>query len=171
MPTNNTRSPFVTTFVNAVKRGVPCNVAVQNIANRTGKTTKSVFNTLCKAGVCYRQKVNGGFVYFPMTPVKVNSTSAKNCQINMWQQFCDWCICSGVCTPNQLRTCCGSQTTFMNNCKRFFNAQITGFTPVKMTANTFMTGITGGRTTSNARRGTAKWNTRKTTTRRYRSAA
>ena len=45
------KTPFATTFKSAIKRGVPCSVAVTNIATRCNKTPKvvfeSLFNDLC----------------------------------------------------------------------------------------------------------------------------
>jgi hypothetical protein len=122
------KSPFTTTFKSGIKRGVPCSVVVQNIANRNNKTCKFVFNSLWKAGVCNRQKMNGQWIYWPCDCKKANVTNVKNCQVNMWQCFVDWCMVSGVCTPDQMSNNCGSQSSFMNYCKKFWGKQFVGTT-------------------------------------------
>ncbi|MHC5004035.1 MAG: hypothetical protein ACYTJ0_13015 [Planctomycetota bacterium] len=149
MPTTF-KSPYATTFNNAVRRGVPCSVAVENIAKRNKKTVNNVFQSLYKAGCCYRQKMNGQWIYWPVNGVKGNATNHKCCQVNMWQCFVDWCICSGTCTPEQICNCCGSQTDFMKSCKKFWNKQ-------------FTTIVTKTRTT----RGTKTRTSRTTTSRSY----
>jgi len=124
MPTTNKNtSPYATSFKSAIKRGTPCFVAVQNIAKRTKKSPNQVFESLFKAGLCFRQKVAGQWVYWPCDWNKTNATNAKTCQNNMWQWFVDWCLCTGVCTPEQLHNHCGSQQDFMNYCKKFWNKQ------------------------------------------------
>ena len=122
---SNFKSPFTTTFKSGINRGVPCSVVVQNIANRNNKTVKFVFNSLWKAGVCNRQKINGQWIYWPCDCKKTNATNVKSCQVNMWQCFVDWCMCSGVCTPEQMSNNCGSQVNFMNYCKKFWGKQFT----------------------------------------------
>ena len=54
MPSNY-KSPFATTFKNGVKRGTPCSTVVESIAKRNNKTPKTVFESLWKAGLCFRQ--------------------------------------------------------------------------------------------------------------------
>jgi hypothetical protein len=132
MPSKTT-SPYATTFKSAIKRGTPCSVAVNNIANRTKKSTTVVYNSLFKAGLCYRQKFNGQWVYFACNSGKSNATVTKTCQLNMWQCFVDWCIASGNCTPEQLNKF-SSQNDFMNFCKKFFSKQFTTMTKSNKTS-------------------------------------
>lgn len=130
MPSKNT-SPYATTFKSAINRGTPCSVAVNNIATRTKKSPTVVYNSLFKAGLCYRQKFNGQWVYWATNGKKTNATVSKGCQWNMWQNFVDWCIASGWCTPQQLHNHCSSQTEFMNYCKKFWSKQFSGTTTSK----------------------------------------
>lgn len=167
MPSTNT-SPFATAFKSSIKRGVPCSVAVEKIAGRNNKTVNFVFNSLWKAGLCYRQKMNGQWIYWPCDGGKGNATNWKVCQSNMWQCFIDWCICCGVCTPQQLKNNCGSQIEFMNYCKKFWTKQFTGTTKTKSS---------GRRTTTSNVRKTRTTGTvgarkhRSTGTRVYKNAA
>ena len=123
---SNFKSPYASSFNSAVKRGTPCFVAVQNIAKRCNKTPNQVFESLYKGGCCYRQKFNGTWIYWPCNGSKTNSTNWKKAQWNCWQSFIDWCICSGVCTPEQLWNNCGSQNNFMSYCKKFWGKQYNG---------------------------------------------
>ena len=59
---------------------------------------------------------------------KTNATNVKNCQVDMWQCFVDWCMVSGVCTPDQMTNNCGSQVSFMTWCRKFWNRQFTAKT-------------------------------------------
>lgn len=175
MPSNY-KSPFATSFKSAIKRGVPCSVAVNNIANRNNKTPKVVFESLFKAGLCFRQKFNGVWVYWACEGVKTNATNWKSCQTNMWQSFIDWCICSGVCTPEQLKNNCGSQVDFMNYCKKFFAKQFNGTVGGNKTKTTGRKRTSTSRkvrtTTSRGRTSSShKVRGRRTTTRRYNRAA
>ena len=130
MPTNH-KSPYASSFKTAVKNGTPCGVAVNSIAKNKGKTPKMVFESLFKAGLCFRQKFNGQFVYWTSEKCKKGTaTHRNNCQNNMWQNFIDWCISSGFCTPEQLKNHCGSQKEFMAYCRKFFGKQF-GATTVK----------------------------------------
>ena len=133
MPSNNFKSPYATSFNNCINRGVPCLIAVQGIAKRNNKTTNQVFESLHKAGCCYRQKFNGTWLYWPCEGSKTTSTNWKKAQINCWQNFVDWCICSGTCTPEQLWNNCGSQNNFMSYCKKFWGKQYTTTTGSKTT--------------------------------------
>jgi hypothetical protein len=126
MPTTKkNKSPYATSFNSAIKRGTPCFVAVENIAKRTKKTPNQIFESLFKAGLCYRQKIAGQWVYWPCNWNKTNATNAKFCQHNMWQCFIDWCLCCGFCTPEQLHNHCGGQNDFMSYCKKFWSKQFT----------------------------------------------
>ena len=140
MPTTF-KSPYSTSFKSAVKRGTPCSVAVEKIAKRNNKTTTSVWNSLYKAGVCDRQKFNGKWIYWPAEGGKGNSTNWKPCQTDMWQNFVDWCVCSGTCTPQQLSNNTASQKAFMTYCKKFWGKQFNGTS-----------------TTTNGRKGTTRKN-------------
>lgn len=132
MPTTKkNKSPFATSFKSAINRGTPCFVAVQNIAKRTKKSPNQVFQSLFKAGLCFRQKIAGEWVYWPCDWHKTNATNAKICQNNMWQWFVDWCLCTGVCTPEKLQKHTGSQQEFMSFCKKFWGKQ---FTPGTVTS-------------------------------------
>jgi hypothetical protein len=124
-------SPFATSFKNAVNRGTPFTVAVENIAKKNNKTTDYVWQSLYKAGICYRQKFNGQWVYFPCNVTKCKSQVTKNSQYIIWQQFCEWCLINGFCTPQQLWKHCGSQQDFMTYCRKFWNKQYTTNTKTK----------------------------------------
>jgi hypothetical protein len=123
---SNFKSPYASSFTSAIKRGTPCSVVVNSIANRTKKTPSVIFNSLFKAGLVDRQKFNGQWVYWPVNGKKTNATTTKNCQHNMWQWFVDWCIAGGWCTPKQFSKHTGSQAEFMSFCKKFFGKQFTG---------------------------------------------
>lgn len=132
MPSKNPSSPFAPAFTSAINRGTPCWTAVNNIANRTGKTPTVIFNSLCKAGLCFRQKIGGQWIYWPCnTPKKTSGKNQKFCQNNMWQWFIEWCLATGCCTPNQLHNNCGSQPQFMNFCKKFWSRQFSAGTSTK----------------------------------------
>ena len=95
MPTNH-KSPYASSFKSAMKHGTPCGVAVNNIAKNSKKSPKMVFESLFKAGLCFRQKFNGQFVYWTSEKCKKGTATVRNeCQHNMWQSFIDWCISSG----------------------------------------------------------------------------
>jgi hypothetical protein len=120
MPTN---SPFTSQFKSMCKRGTPCSVAIKTIAAKCKKTPTVVMNSLCKAGVCCKQKFNGQWLCFPTFPCKTTASKCKPCQTAMWQCFVDWCCCNGCCTPNQLIKNSGSQSKFTSFCKKFWNKQ------------------------------------------------
>ena len=119
------KSPYTTSFRSAIKRGTPAGVAVAAIAKRSGKNPNQVFSSLYKAELCDRQKLNGQWVYWPAEPIKRSATQAKQCQVQMWQSFVDWCLASGNCKPEQLERNTGSQSEFMSYCRKYFNRQIT----------------------------------------------
>lgn len=126
------KSPYATSFKSAVNRGTPCWTAVQNIATRTKKSPKVIFESLFKCGLVNRQKIAGNWVYWPTEwPGKSNATNTKNCQNMMWQCFVDWCLCSGFCTPDKFSKNTGSQQEFMAYCKKFFSKQFTAGTSSK----------------------------------------
>ena len=125
MPTSTFKSPYATSFKSAIKRGTSYTAAVESIAKRVGKNPSVVWNSLFKAGLCYRQKFNGQWIYFPCEIKKCPATVTKNTQTVCWQWFCDWCLTTGQCTPEQLKKHCGSQKDFMTWCRKFFGKQFT----------------------------------------------
>lgn len=126
MPKNYT-SPYATSFKSAIKRGTSYNVAVQNLAKKHNKTTDFIWQSLFKANLCWRQKFNGQWVYFPceLNQSNFNAPVVKDVQFNCWQWFCEWCLINGVCTPQQLHNHCGSQQDFMTWCRKFWGKQYT----------------------------------------------
>ena len=161
-------SPYATSFKSAVRRGTSYNVAVNNIAKRWKKTPEYVWESLFKAGHCYRQKFNGQWIYWPCNVTKAKSVTWKNSQFNMWQWFCEWCLTNGFCTPQQLNNY-HNQKQFMTFCRKFFGKQYNWTTTTK-TRKT--------RKTTRRRKTTTKGKTYKfpmvkgrTTTRKYRRAA
>lgn len=127
MPSKS-NSPYASSFKTAIKRGTPCGDAVASIAKRYDKNPKTVFASLHKVGLCFRQKFNGQWIYWPCEAKKTTSANFKPCQLNMWQCFIDWCITSGSCTPQQLLKHCKSQKDFMSYCRKFFNKQFAAST-------------------------------------------
>ena len=122
MPTP--KSPYAQSFNSAIKRGVPAGQAVEGIAKRQNKPQSQIFNSLHKAGLCERQKLNGQWVYWTSEKQRTNATHAKASQVQMWQNFIDWAIASGHCKPEQLTNNTGSQKDFMNYCKKYFSRQV-----------------------------------------------
>lgn len=122
---NTYKSPFATAFKAGVNRGTSYNHVVWNIAKRSNKSPEFVWESLFKANLCWRQKFNGQWIYFPCELKKSNATTVKFGQYNMWQWFCEWCLTSGTCTPEQLHKHHGSQKEFMTWCRKFWSAQYT----------------------------------------------
>lgn len=193
------KSPYATSFTTALKKGTPCHQAVLSICNRTHSNPNTVYQSLWKAGLCQRQKFNGQWLYWPTVGGLTTSTNWKKSQLNMWQWFVDWAVCSGWCKPHQLTNNAGTQQQFMNFCKKFFNSQFsgTGANP-KASATTWKkngwwnaspngtwnyghgyTTKTGTKSTSKGRKTTKRTSTThaysfpkaKSTSRRYRAAA
>ena len=167
MPTNH-KSPYASSFKSAMKLGTPCGVAVNTIAKNIKKSPKMVFESLFKAGLCFRQKFNGQFVYWTSEKCKKGTATVRNeCQHNMWQCFIDWFISSGFCTPEQLKNHCGSQQEFMAFCRKFFSKQISATTGKKKrkVRKTGRKSTTRKRTTTKAkkRKTTIRSKRRKTT--------
>ncbi|MCH7603875.1 MAG: hypothetical protein IIB54_14020 [Planctomycetes bacterium] len=167
MPTNH-KSPYASSFKSAMKLGTPCGVAVNNIAKNSKKSPTMVFESLFKAGLCFRQKFNGQFVYWTSEKCKKGTATVRNeCQHNMWQCFIDWFISSGFCTPEQLKNHCGSQQEFMAFCRKFFAKQISATTGKKKrkVRKTGRKSTTRKRTTTKAkkRKTTIRSKRRKTT--------
>jgi hypothetical protein len=127
MPSTYT-SPFASSFNAAIKRGASYTTVVQNIAARNNKTVGYVWNSLFKAGHCFRQKFNGQWIYFPCTVKKASATTWKNSQLNQWQWFCEWCLINGIATPAQFNNHVGSQHEFMTWCRKFFGRQLNATT-------------------------------------------
>ncbi len=125
MPSNY-KSPYASAFQSAVKRGTPSFVAVQKIATRHNKSPRAIYQSLHKAGLCFRQKFNGQWLYWPCDGRKSSATTSKECQYQIWQHLIDWCIASGHCKPEQLDNQCGSQKDFMEYCRKFFTKQFSG---------------------------------------------
>ena len=122
MPTQY-KSPFASAFKSACKRGTNFNTAVSNIAKRNGKSTETVWNSLFKAGLVWRQKFNGSWLYFPSFECTTKASGWKDAQFDAWQAFAAWALSSGQCTPEQLKKNCGSQAEFMSWCKKFWGRQ------------------------------------------------
>ena len=160
------KSPYASAFKSAIKRGMPCNVVVESIAKRNNGTTKAVFNSLFKADLCYRQKFNGQWIYWPCEGVRGPSVVSKKCQTQVWQQFVDWCITSGICTPEKLSNCTGSQVSFMADCRKFWNKQTNAGTS-KSTGRKRATSTSRKRRTATVSRRSTSSSRRRTTTRRY----
>lgn len=125
MPSTIT-SPYASAFKSALKRGTSYNDAVNSIAVRHKKSPKIVWNSLHRAGLCFKQKFNGQFIFIPWEAKKTNGTIAKLNQFNTWQWFTEWCISSGFCTPDQAWNHCGPQKDFMIWYKKFFGRQFDG---------------------------------------------
>lgn len=146
MPSTYT-SPYATSFKSALKRGTSYNVAVNNIASRNNKSPEQVWNSLFKANLCFRQKFNGQWIYFPFEAKKSNSTTWKTTQFNSWQWFTEWCLNSGICTPEQFKKNCGSQKEFMTWCRKHFGKQFTWNTTTNNKKTTTRKSRTGRTTT------------------------
>ena len=166
MPSNQ-KSPYASAFQSAVKRGTPSFVAVQKIASRRNKTPRAIYQSLHKAGLCFRQKFNGQWLYWPCDGRKSSATTSKECQYQIWQHLIDWCIASGHCKPEKLDQNCGSQKDFMSYCRKFILKQSsTSATSTKRSPKR-----RSQTRTSKTRKTSAKSYRFPSTTRRYRRAA
>ena len=152
-------SPYATSFKSAVKRGTPWYTVVENIAKRYKKTPNFIWESLFKAGWCYRMKFNGQWMYWPKESPKAKSNYYKQDQYYMWQWFANWAVSAGFCTPEQLHKYSTNQKHFMTYCRKFFGKQ---YTWKKTTTHTRRR-----KTTQSFKFPAA----RKRTTRRYRKAA
>ena len=123
MSSNNSKSPYATSFNSAIKRGTPAGAAVKAIATRSQIRPNVVFASLHKANLCHRQKFNGQWIYWAVEGTKSTATTAKNLQVEIWQSLIDWCIASGHCQPQQLADKASSQRELMSYCRTFFNRQ------------------------------------------------
>ncbi|MBX3372337.1 MAG: hypothetical protein KF817_00745 [Phycisphaeraceae bacterium] len=163
MPSNY-NSPFATPFKSACNRGVSYNAAVLNIANRYGVTVNKVWESLYKSGCCQRQKFNGQWIYFPTTWTKKNLTTSKNAQCSTWQNFIEWCLATGVCTPHTLYNASGTQSAFMKSCRNWWNRQYTGTIATTRTRSTVGSGKSVRTTVNGTKNRTRTGTTRRTTT-------
>lgn len=163
-------SPYASSFKSALKRGTSYNTAVQNIASRNNKTPEQVWQSLFKADLCFRQKFNGQWLYFPYDASKTKATNWKTTQFNSWQWFTEWCIASGFATPDQFKNNCGSQKDFMNWSRKYFGKQFNwnGTTTNKSTKTRKTRRTSAKRTTSSK---SYKFPTSKTRSRRTSRAA
>ena len=168
------KSPYASSFKSAIKRGTPAKKAVDSIARNRNTTPTAIVNSLHKAGLCQRQKFNGQWVYWPGEDIKKSATSAKSCQVEMWQSFIDWCILSGHCKPLQLENNRGSQQEFMSYCRKFFNRQLSAGSPKSTSRKRSSVGRSRKRTTTTAKRRSSVKSykfPRSSSARRYRRAA
>ncbi|MHC5023394.1 MAG: hypothetical protein ACYTGG_05720 [Planctomycetota bacterium] len=156
------KSPYATSFNNNIKKGTPFSVVIASIAKRTGKSNSVICNSLVKAGLCDRQKFNGQWVYWPCQTFRSNQTNAKNCQMNMWQWFVDWCICNKFCTPEQISNHCGSQKEFMAWCRKYWNRQFVATTARKSTSRKRTSTTSRKRTSTTSRKRTSTTSRKRT---------
>ena len=148
------KSPFGSSFTSAVRRGTPCTQAVWNISQRQNTTPGKVWQSLWKAGLVQRQKMNGQWIYWPVNGQKGPAGQWKSAQWQMWQWFVDWCITSGQCTPKQLLSHHGSQQAFMTWCRKFFGKQwpSQSSTTTRRTSTGRTLRLTGTRSSTTGRR-------------------
>jgi hypothetical protein len=125
MPSKNI-SPYASQFKSGIKGGAPCSVVVAQIARRTGKPVTAIYNSLFKAGLCFRQKFNGTWLYWPTFVAAGSATTINKCQTNLWQCLIDWCVLSRNTTPGKLRNKIASQTEFMTFGRSLFGKQFAG---------------------------------------------
>lgn len=180
-------SPYATSFKSAVRRGTPWYSAVENIAKRYKKTPNYVWESLYKAGWCYRVKFNGQWMYWPKDAKKVAATNWKQTQYQMWQYYINWAVSAGWCTPEQIKKYATNQKQFMTWFRKFWGKQYTWKNTAttrtsrkrkatRTTRTRKATRTTRAKRTTASRRRTStqsyKFPTaRKRTTRRYRRAA
>ena len=155
---SNFKSPFASAFKSACKRGTPYCQVVENIAKKNNKSEQIIWNSLWKANLVWRQKFNSQWIYFPSFPCKTKASGWKNAQFQCWQFFCEWMLCSGQCTPEQLKKACSSQTELMKWCKKFWGKQFT--------SSSTSTRKTTGRKTTAKRTTTKRTTTRKSTSKK-----
>ena len=133
---SNPKSPYASSFNSAVKNGTPGGLAIFNIAKRTGKNPSVIGNSLFHAGLVFRQKFNGQWVFWPVNGKRSSAAKFKPVHTQMWQCFIDWAICNGFCKPEQLEKHIGSQKEFMTFCRKFFAKQYGSATPTKQKSTT-----------------------------------
>jgi len=120
MSTTTSTFNFGSTFKSAVKRGTPASTVVWNIAQKTGKSETFVWNWLFKNGFVNRRKFGSNFIYWPN--FDFNAKSNQNNKVFSFQQFVNWAIASGYCTPQQISGL-KSQNDFINFFGPFFANQ------------------------------------------------
>jgi hypothetical protein len=150
-----------------IQRGTPCHVAVNTLANRFHTSPQVVCRSLCTAGVCKCQKINGQIVCVPVNGKKCSPTIVKTCQADLWQCFVDWCICSGCCTPRQLISKCGNQNSFMKFCCQYLPKQVPGLFKLTSKSGTTMKNTKRRSTTRRVKRTTTRARSRRTSTTRF----
>jgi len=132
MPSKYT-SPYASSFKSAINRGTSYTFAVNSIAKRWNKTPEFIWQSLYKAGLCYRQKFNGQWIYWPCNVKKGTAKTWKYSQFYMWQWFTEWCFTNGWATPQQFKNHTGSQQDFMTFCRKFFGKQYNWNKPKRKT--------------------------------------
>lgn len=170
MPSTNTfKSPYATSFKSAVRRGTSASVAVANIARRRHSTPVQIFQSLFKADLVQRQKINGHWIYWPVEGHKAPSTVSKQAQWQLWQAYVDWAISSGMATPQQISSSTGSQQQFIASQRKFFNRQFSSTTTSSHSTSSKRASSTSCRSTGT--RSTLHLSGSRSTGRRYRRAA
>jgi hypothetical protein len=137
--TKTFKSPFATMFNTGIKKGVPCGIVMNTIAIKTKKSPTVIGQSLFKAGLVWRQKINSQWIYWAKNGKKTINKNINNAQVNLWQCFIDWCIASGVCTPMQVAFKTGNTKNFTKNCSMWVNKFFTAngiTTGVKTTTGT-----------------------------------
>ena len=177
---SNPKSPYASSFNTAVKNGTPGGLAIFNIAKRTGKNPSVIGNSLFHAGLVFRQKFNGQWVFWPVNGKRSSAAKFKPVHTQMWQCFIDWAICNGFCKPEQLKKHIGSQKEFMTFCRKFFAKQFGPATSSKRKRKSTKRTTTRARKSYSRKRRTSKAyaykfprtrTSRKRSVRRYRRAA
>jgi hypothetical protein len=143
------KSPFTTAFIKGTKKGIPCWTIVNTIATKTRKNPTVIWNSLFKAGLVWRQKINNQWIFWAKTGKKTTGKNINTCTTGLWQCFADWCIASGTCTPMQLAFKTGATKNFTNNCRTYFTKFFT------------TNGITGTWTTTTGFNTMKSWNKNK----------
>ena len=158
---NSKSSPFSSSFQASARRGTPCSVAVANIAKRQNKTTNQVYQSLYKACIVNRQKINGQWVYWAVQARKSTGPVARQAQAALWQSYVDWALANGHTTPGKIAGHMSSRDEFQGHFKRFFAKQfsVTKTSSRSSTARTLPYKIRSSNSTGT------------TSTRRYRRAA
>lgn len=141
------KSPFTTMFIKGIKKGLPCSIVMNTIAIKTKKSPIIIGQSLFKAGLVWRQKINSQWIYWAKNGKKTTISNINTCQANVWQCFIDWCIACGICTPMQVAFKTGVTKNFTKNCTMYVNKF--------WTANGINTGWTGAHTASKS--GTGAW--------------
>jgi hypothetical protein len=164
MKTKRSKKHHTSRHTRKTKHGVPCGMVVTSISRKTGKNVNVIFKSLCKAGLCKGQKINGQWIYWPTLKVRTNISNAKASKVKMWQCFVDWCTCSGICTTRQITGKSTTSASFAKFCKTWFGKTVTagGTTRTK----SHKTRKHGKKRTITMRRTTIKRNRRWTTGRK-----